>query len=187
MQSWRALRGRKREEQGGWGKTGRPETTPGAQPLPQAGSQNFLNWGAEGKPGRAQVYCVSVCLPGPVSPAPASSHSLLQCPPPSSLGRGLRGRSRRLWHFGCGIFFPRGSYCKEAGRGWSSGGERREEMQAGFQAAQGRGRARGKGGVPLLGKAPPDNSSSWGLAPPLNNSAICYPCHTLCFESVQHT
>ena len=115
------LRGRKREEQGGWWKTGRPVTTPWTQPLPQAGSQNFLNWGPEGQPGRDQVYCVSVCLSGPLSPVPASSHSLLQCPPPSSLGRGLRERCRQLWHF-----LPQGKLLQRSRKGlelrW--GGER---------------------------------------------------------------
>ena len=146
MQSWRALRGRKREEQGGWGET------PGAQPLPQAGSQNFLNWGPEGQPGRAQVYCLSVCLsvclglsPRPLLPLTPSS-SALHLP---LWVRGAEGRCRWLWHF-----LPHGSYCKEAGRGYSSGGKRGEEMRAGFQAAENRGRFRGKGGSLFLGKPP---------------------------------
>ena len=42
---------------------------------------------------------LSVCLSGPLSPAPASSHSLLQCPPPSSLGQGCRGEMQMAMAF----------------------------------------------------------------------------------------
>lgn len=115
MQSWRVLRGRKREEQSGWGET------PGVQSLPQAGSQNFLNWGPEGQlEGLRFNVCLSVwaCLPGPC---------FLSLPPPvpSTLlsGSGVqRGDAD-----GYGIFFPTVATAKkqELARARVGSGERK--------------------------------------------------------------
>ena len=119
--------------------------------------------------------CLSVgaSLPGPC---------FLSLPPPvpSTLLSGL-GAEREM----------------QAAMAFSSPGEATAKKQEGAGAQVGRGerkwgqgsrllRARAglgeRGLVPLLGKGPPDNCSSWGLPPSLDNSAICCPCHTLCFE-----
>ena len=75
---------------------------------------------------------------------------------------------------------------KQEGAGAQVGRGKRKCGQGSRLLRAGQGYGKGRGG-PSSWESPPDNSSSWGLPPPLDNSAICCPCHTLCFESVQHT
>ena len=75
---------------------------------------------------------------------------------------------------------------KQEGAGAQVGRGTRKCGQGSRLLRAGQGYGKGRGG-PSSWESPPDNSSSWGLPPPLDNSAICCPCHTLCFESVQHT
>ena len=95
------------------------------------------------------TVCLSVCQglsPRSLLPLTPSSSALH---PPFWVG----GSERDADSYG--IFFPRESYCKEAGRGWSSGGEGEEEMRAGFQAAESRaGLWERAGGSLFLGKPP---------------------------------
>lgn len=109
---------------------------------------------------------MSVCLPGPVS-RPLLPLTPPPVPPPSSLWVGAQREKQTAMAFWLWHFLPRGKLLQRSRKGLSSGGERREEMQGSRLLRAGAGL--GKGGPSSWESPPPDNSSSWGLAPPLNN------------------